>query len=147
MIKFKALLEGQEWEWMRARCHMVVCEDSQGVIGYDDEKGSIRCGAVFDNFTVDSCSVHLAIDNPTVLRHGFLEELARHLFVTCGRARIFAVVPSNNSRALKLNLHIGWKEVGRIPDAISKDIDGVVLRMDKEDCRYLPQEVKQGVAA
>ena len=146
MIYFKALTTQAEWDWMFSMCHMIRCEDSQGVIGYDDG-GTIQCGSVFDSFTSDACSVHLAILNPIVIRHGFLTELARHLFITCGRKRIFGLVPSNNAKALKLNAHLGWKEVARIPDAIRSGVGYVVLRMDKEDCRWLPKEAEKAEAA
>jgi len=146
MIYFKALNTQAEWDWMYALCYMIRCEDSQGVVGYD-EKGDLQCGAVFDSFTVDSCSVHLAIPNPMSIRHGFLDELARHLFITCKRKFIFGLVPSNNARALKFNTHIGWREVARIPDAIRSGVDYVVMRMDKEECRWLPKEVREEEAA
>lgn len=145
MIYFKPLTTKPEWDWMFALCNMIRCEDSQGVVGYD-EKGNLQCGAVFDSFTNDACSVHLAILNPMVIRHGFLDELARHLFVTCKRQRIFGLVPSNNAKALKLNKHLGWREVARIPDAIRLGVDYVVMRMDKEECKWLPKEFKEEAA-
>lgn len=146
MIYFKALSTQPEWNWMHALCHMIKCEDSQGIIGYD-EKGIIKCGAVFDSFTVDACSVHLAMLSPMALRYGFLDEIAKHLFITCSRERVFGLVPSNNSKAIKLNSHLGWKEVTRIPDAVSSGVDYIVLRMDKEDCRWLHHKTKEEEAA
>jgi RimJ/RimL family protein N-acetyltransferase len=109
-----------------------------------DEDGVIQAIAVFDSFTVDACSVHFAIDNPFVIRHGFLHEIARHLFIDCGRERIFGLVPSDNEKALKLDQHIGMEPVARIPDAMKRGVDYVVMRMNKEDCRWLPKvELKE----
>ena len=120
----------------------MLCEDTQGIVAYD-EAGAIQAISAFDSFTVDACSVHLAIDNPIVLRHGFLTELAYHIFVTCNRKRIFGLVPSNNKKARKLDEHIGFKEVARIPDAVREGVDYIVYRMDKEACRWLPQELRE----
>jgi hypothetical protein len=145
MIKFRPLTEQVEWTWMYERAHQIACEDSQGIVAYDD-KDEIQAVAVFDSFTVDACSVHFAIDNPMVIRSGFLNEIARHAFITCNRKRIFGLVPSNNERALKLDLHIGFTEVARIPDAIADGIDYIVIRLDKRDCRWLPQEIRQEAA-
>ena len=104
---------------------------------YDND--IIQAIAVFDSFTVDACSVHFAIDNPFVIKHGFLNEIARHLFIQCGRKRIFGLVPSNNEKALKLDKHIGMEEVARIPDAVKEGVDYIVMRMDKESCRWIEQ--------
>jgi hypothetical protein len=81
MIKFRPLTEQVEWTWMYERAHQIACEDSQGIVAYDD-KDEIQAVAVFDSFTVDACSVHFAIDNPMVIRSGFLNEIARHAFIT-----------------------------------------------------------------
>ena len=132
---FKPMTTLQELEWIRERTHVVPTIDSMGLVAYQDETIVAMCLA--DTFTVDSCSVHLGIDNPLVLRHGFLEELADWLFVQCGRKRLFGLVPDNNEKALKMNLHIGWREVTRIPDVLCEGVGTVVMRMDKEDCRWL----------
>ena len=134
---FKPLTETEEWKWVQARAHPIACEDSQGLVAYDND--IIQAIAVFDSFTVDACSVHFAIDNPFVIKHGFLNEIARHLFIQCGRKRIFGLVPSNNEKALKLDKHIGMEEVARIPDAVKEGVDYIVMRMDKESCRWIEQ--------
>ena len=138
MILFKALAESEEWDWVRARAHPIACEDSGGVVAYD-ERG-IQAICVWDSFTVDACSVHFAIDNPFVIRAGFFDEVARHLFITCGRDRIFGLVPADNEKALKLDIHMGFEEVARVPEGYAKDVDYVVLRMDKETSRWLNEE-------
>ena len=140
-MMFRPLQNQEEWNWVRTRAHCIFCEDSQGIIAYD-ERG-IQAVAVFDSFTVDACNVHFAIHNPFVIRSGFLVQIAIHLFVTCGRNRIFGLVPSTNKKALKLDTHIGMKEVTRVPDALAKGVDYVVLRMNKDECRWLPEELRE----
>lgn len=104
--------------------------------------GPIQAIAVFDSFTKNACNVHLAIDNPRVIKYGFLSEIARYLFVQRDRTRIFGLVPSTNRKALKLDTHIGFTEVTRIPNALAEGIDYVVLELRREDCRWLDQERK-----
>ncbi len=141
-MRFAPLTTPDEWQWVKSRCHQFAMEDSQGIIAYDDND-EICAGAVFDTFTVDSCCAHIAVDRPIAIRRGFLHEIARHLFIVCGRKRIFGQVPSTNEKALKFDLHIGFEEVARIPDSIATGVDTIIIRMDKEGCRWLPEELRR----
>ena len=140
-MMFRPLTTEEEWIWIKDRAKLIACEDSQGIVAYDNR--GIQAIAAFDSFTLDACNVHFAIANPLVIRSGFLSEIARHLFIQCGRKRIFGLVPSTNKKALKLDKHIGMKEVARIPDALAEGIDYVVLCMKREECRWLPKELKE----
>jgi L-amino acid N-acyltransferase YncA len=141
MIEMHPITSVREWSWFKERTHVIRCEDTQGICAYMD--GNLAAMAVFDSFTVDSCSVHLAIDNPMVLRHGFLEAIAYHAYIVCGRTRLFGLVPDNNKRALKLDKHIGFKEVARIPHAVSENVGYIVMELHRRDCRFLPEEVRE----
>ena len=145
MIQFKALDNQHEWEWFKGRTHVIQCEDSQGIVAVSAE-GNILAICVADSFSPDSCNVHMAIDNPIVIRSGFLSECGRHLFHHLKRNHIFGLVPSNNARALKFNKHIGWREVARIPDGVGTGTDYVILRMDKAECRWIDQPAKEEAA-
>lgn len=142
MIHFKPLTKHDEWSWILERAHPICCEDSQGIVAYDDN-GDIQAVCVFDSFTTESCSVHFAIGNPFVIKHGFFTEVANHAFHTLGKKRMFGLVPSDNPKALKLDLHIGFHEVARIPDAIRDGVDYIVIRLDKKDCRWLSEELRE----
>jgi hypothetical protein len=135
MMAFKPLTEQAEWDWVYSRARPIQCADSQGIVSYD-ERG-IQAVAVIDGINSDSCNVHLAIDNPLVIRAGFIHEVCRHIFETLGKARFFGLVPANNEKALKFDKHIGLTEVSRIPDGYATGVDYIVLRMDKEDCRWI----------
>lgn len=123
------------WEWVKEKAHVIRCEDTQGITAL--REGEIQAVAVFDSFTACACNVHMAIVNPFVIRAGFLNEIGRHLFVVCGRSRIFGLVPSNNPKALKLNRHIGMIEVARVPDALDEGVDYIVMEMEKARCRWI----------
>jgi RimJ/RimL family protein N-acetyltransferase len=135
-VIFKPLNKQAEWDWIQARARPVRCEDSQGIVAYNTED-EIQAITVFDSFIMDACSVHLAIDNPFVIRHGFLSETANHLFNVCERNRIFARIPATNTKSIKLTKHVGFSEVARIPEGFTKDVDFIVMRLDKEDCHWL----------
>jgi hypothetical protein len=135
-VYLSPLQHGTEWQWVKRRAGVILCEDSGGVVARMND-GSIAAISVFDSFTQSSCCVHMAIDRPIVLRHGFLEEVARQVFLVRDRKRIFGLTPENNERALRLNYHIGFRRVGHIPDAFDDGVGYVVLRMNKEECRWL----------
>lgn len=138
MIRFEPMTTDAQWVWFKSRTHVILCEDTQGIVALDgDDK--ILAILVADSFSPDSCNVHMAIDNPVVIRRGFLQEVARHLFIACNRNHIFGLVPANNKKALKFDKHIGFKEVARIPDGVGSGTDYVVLRMDKATCPWLEQ--------
>lgn len=136
-MKFKPLSTAEEWRWFTARTNTIACADSQGIIV--ERNGVIQAAAVFDSFTRTACNVHFAIDNPMVIRHGFIHEITRHAFLACGRSRIFGLVCSTNSKSLRLVRHIGMTEVARVPNAIDEGIDYIVHELTmKHDCRFLP---------
>jgi hypothetical protein len=152
LIFFKPMTEQHEWDWVYSRAYPIRCIDTQGIVAFN-EKGEIKAICVADSFTPDACQVHVAIDSPTVIRRGFFNEVFRHLFIQCGRSRVFGLVPADNAAALKLNKHMGFTEVARIPHGYSEEVDYVILSMDKASCRWLnspktaPQRIEQEKAA
>ena len=140
-VQFKAMTTQPEWLWLNERTHVIRCEDTHGIVAYRGVE--LGAAAVFDSFTVDACSVHLAIDDPLILRHGLFEQIAYHAYVVCGRTRMFGLVPDNNAKALKLDKHIGFKEVARIPHAVSEDVGYIIMELHRKDCRFLPEEMRE----
>jgi len=135
MITFKALNHPAEWAFIKSRAFVKAMEDSQGIVAVDGDRIVAVC--VVDSFTNDKCNVHVAIDNPMVIRRGFFQEIAYHLFITCGCNRIFGLVPESNKKAVKMDKHMGFEEVGRIPHAFGEGDDCVVLCMEKAKSRWL----------
>ncbi len=142
-MRFSALSTEEEFLWFKERTSVIRCEDTQGIVA-THESGRILAVCVADSFGPDNCNVHMCIDSPLVIKHGFLNEIGRHLFEVCGRKRIFGLVPSNNDKALKFDKHIGFTEVCRIPDGVAEGVDYIILRMDKADCPWI--EHKQEAA-
>jgi hypothetical protein len=140
MITFKPIETPFEWDWIKKRTHILLCEDMMGIVAYETDNGNILAACAADSFVSDKCNVHVAIDNPLVIRHGFLKEAFEWLFVGCGRKFVLGLVPSYNEKALKFDQHIGFREINRIPDAFGTDVDCIVLRMDAHDCHWLLEE-------
>ena len=140
-MKFKPMTEQAEWEWVYERSFPIYCIDTQGIVAYD-ERG-IQAVVVADSFTQSSCCVHFAIDNPMAIKHGLFHEVSRHLFNVCGRHSLIGLVPSNNDRAIALDLHIGFVEVGRVPDGQAEGVDTVILQLTRENAARWLEPLKE----
>jgi hypothetical protein len=130
-VKFVAL-QAKHWNWIAERAKPSLCEDTKGVVAEDDF-GKILAAAVFDSWSYNACSVHIAIDSPMVLRHGFVDALKDYVFNQSGRKMVLGFTPADNKRALKFNNHVGMKEIYRLKDGYKDGVDFVVTQMTKDD--------------
>ncbi len=129
----------RDWGWVSSKlqCHLV--EDSGGFLAVD-RHGDYCAAIVFDSFTATSACCHILIENPLVIRRGFLQMAAKAIFVHGGRHVIIGLTPANNDKALEFNRRIGWKEVYRVRDGYAFGIDCVIHEMRREECRWLSKE-------
>ena len=134
-MEFKPLQTAEEKAWIDAHFFPVWCNDSEGMMAYHN--GKIVAACVADSFSAVGCNVHYGIENPMVIKHGFIHKIAHHLFIERGRTVIFGLVPASNLKALKLDKHIGFVEEARLREAYDVGVDLVILRMDKASCRWL----------
>jgi len=144
-MRFKALTEPEEWQWIWERAYPMAVKDTQGIVAYDD-KGKIAGIVVMDSWTPSGCQTHFAIENPMCIRRGLFREVAVHIHVTCGRPYIFGLIPANNDKAHKFDLKMGFKEVARVPEGYDIGVDYIVVRLAKEENRWLPDEYKSEAA-
>jgi len=141
-IVFAAMKNSDEWNWMFKRAEPILTVKSKGIVVRDmsTDLNDIVAMAVFDNWTETSVQMHMAIDKVMVLRHGFLEEIAKYVYTQAKRDIILACVPSDNTKALRLNKKIGMTAVHTIKEGFKKGVDYVLLELRKEDCRWLHEE-------
>ena len=142
MVCFRALNIDRDWAWVHERANPVLCENTNGIVAERD--GKPIAAAIFDQWTASSCQVHICMDDPFVIRHGFFREVCTYVFVTCGRKCIIGLTPADNERAVRFNRHVGMREIYRIEDAIDEGIDYIVVRMDRDECRWIEQERNLG---
>lgn len=99
-----------------------------------ERDGELIAGIVVNNFNGTNATVHIALTKS--LPRDFLPVCFEYLFVQCGLKRVTGLVPADNPKALKFDLHIGFKEEfvmkhGHPSGAMH------VLVMFKEDCRWI----------
>jgi hypothetical protein len=113
-----------------------ITSDTAGFVAYDIVSRETVGAFVCQDWTKNSVQVHQAILNPMVIRHGFYEECADYIFSFAGRKKAFALVASDNKKALSVNRKIGFTEITRLIDAVTDGVDYVVMELKREECRY-----------
>jgi len=120
-----------------------ICEDTRGITALD-ENDTPQAVCVFDSWSYNSCIIHIWINNPFVLKHGFPEEVFNFVFSEeSGRNKIIGITPSDNLKALKFIKNIGFKEIYTISDGFKVGVDYVITEMNKDECRYFSHGKKR----
>ena len=138
-IEFRAFSGPHDWGWVNQQVGILQVEDTTGIMAIDTDTNTTVGACIMDNWTANSVQAHFMITDPMVLRHGFIEECFDYIFNHAGRRYIYGFVPGNNEKALKLNAHMGFTEILRLPDAFTDGVDYVVMQLRREDCKYLPE--------
>jgi len=95
----------------------------------------IRAVVVYCGFFGKSCMVHVGSVGQHWATKDFLKKVFDYPFNTLKLKVIIGTVAGNNEKALKLNRHLGFKDVATIADAHA-DGDLVILEMRPEYCKW-----------
>ena len=134
-MKFVPFTFEDHGEWVKSLLSPIYCEDTKGIVAEKDGEpvGVMLC----DMWTHNSVQVHIGITDKMCLKHKMHYEFCDWVFNVCDRQMMLGLVPSNNLQALKLDKHFGFKEVGRIPNAIKDGVDYVIMQLTKDECKYI----------
>jgi RimJ/RimL family protein N-acetyltransferase len=103
------------------------------------ENSELRAVVLYDSFSKCDCNIHIASDEKTGwLSRAFLIAAFMHPFVQWDLRRVTGLVPAKNKKALRFDLHLGFKQEGYLRNALPDD-DIIVLGMLREECKYIPQ--------
>lgn len=139
-LEIRAFHGPVDWAWVNQQVPILRVEDTTGLMAVDVETNETVGACVLDNWTNNSVQAHLMITSPLVIKHKFLQYIGEYLYGECGLKYIYALVPGDNEKALRLDKHMGFRELLRMPDAWEDGIDIVVLVMTAEECNvYTPQ--------
>ena len=142
-VGFRSVKNDRDWKWVCNTMPMNRSEETSGLVAYDKATGLPLAATICDSWSPMTVNCHIIIENPIVLRHGFFEECANWIFGVCGRERIFGLVPANNEKALKLNKHLGYKELIRLTNGYRDGIDYVLMELVNTDCKFWDGEIHQ----
>ena len=130
MLRFEGLKQ-EHWGDIPDEARPRWCEDTQGIIALN-HRDEVVAACILDSWSFNSCQIHIWIDNPFVLKHGFQEAVFKHVFDTCEREVIIGITPDDNPKALKFIKHMGFKEIVRIKDGYKDGIDYVITEFRKD---------------
>lgn len=139
---YRAFFGEYDWGWFKQRVPLLRVEDTKGITAIDLDANKTVAMVILDNWTQNGVQCHIAIDDPMVLRHGFLEECMDYVFNVCGKKKAWGLIPADNEKALKLNKHMGFVEVVRLKDGYADGVDSVIMEMTRETSKYIPEPAK-----
>lgn len=99
------------------------------------EKDSLLGGAVFENYTGRSISMHMAGFRNHWMNRDLLWALAAYPFNQLHCETVFAPVPSFNMESLCFCYHVGFSEVTRIDD-VFPDGDMIIMGIKESECKW-----------
>ena len=130
-----------EYGWLVERAGCDITPGFKAIKAVDAD-GRIHGMIGYGAWTANSCLMHIALENPASFR-SLLSWAFRYLFEQTGRNVAFATVRAKNERSLRLVNHVGFREVYRLKDAIAIGEDMVLFEMRRENCRWIPEEVRK----
>ncbi len=121
-------------EWLCERLELVPTRHIVA-IGSTNSEGKLLGVAGYDNFTGSCCEMHMA-GVPGWLTKKFLAYAFYYPFVELKCKTVIGKVAASNTRTLKIDKQMGWRELCIIPDAYP-DGDMHVLIMRRKECKWL----------
>jgi RimJ/RimL family protein N-acetyltransferase len=94
-------------------------------------------GVIFSHYTGESIAIHSGSWDPHWINRDMLFVVFDYPFNQLGVKRIFGQVPEDNKHARSFNENLGFWYVARVEGVFPGDIACMVMRMDREDCRFL----------
>lgn len=131
-------VSANNWGWIHEKIQPHWVEDTTGLVMTDESKPVAAC--VMDSWTDNGCTLHIVIENPMVLRRGFLEEIFWYVFEERGLKMVWGFTPGDKKAALNFNDRVGMKEMFVMEDAQADGVDLVVTRMLRSECRWIGEE-------
>ena len=96
----------------------------------------LNAGVIYVEYTGSSVQMIAARFTKQPLSRGFFRAIFDYPFNNLGCKKVLALVRSRNDRALRLDLHLGFRVEAVITDWYPGD-DQVILAMTKDQCRWL----------
>jgi len=121
--------------------------DLQCIGWVSDEEKKLAIVVGFNGFIGKLAQIHVAYaEGWHFTPRAMLREVFRYAFDVTKREMLIAVVNSKNERAMRMDLHLGFREIFRLPRMHDDDGDMVVLGMAKGECRYLDVKTEEVAA-
>lgn len=127
--------------FLQAYAHIAPSADLQLVGWVTDDK--LRMVVGLSGFLGKVCQIHVAMQPGFAFTpQEMLAGVFKLVFEDFQRETLVGIVNSNNEKAMKYDLHLGFKEVARLPGMHDDGGDMVVLALAKADCKYIQRPLE-----
>jgi len=117
------------------------CGDLQALFWVDAEN-NIEWVIGYTAFIGKTCQMHMVNLKGGYTPKGLLFGAFDFPFNHCGLEKVFGIVNSKNTKAMKYDQKLGFKEALRFEGMHDNGGDLVVLHMDKADCKWIVERRK-----
>jgi len=127
--------------FMQHYAHVLPAMGTHYIGWVSEEDTKLKMCIAFNAFMGKVCQIHVGyVENWHFTPKQMLKAVFEYGFDVLKRDVLLGIVNSNNERAMKYDLHLGFTESHRLPGLHDDGGDIVILRMNKADCKYLKQE-------
>ena len=125
--------------WVCEKVGLTWGPEGRETIGVVEDNSTVISGVIYENLTGKSVQCHIAVEGG--LRK-LLPAIFIYAFIQLKVEKMIAMVNTANPKSITFCCKLGFE-----PEALIKDVypdgDMVVLVLNKKDCMFLPQEVRQ----
>jgi len=123
-------------EWVAMRVGTVFNDKLDHCIGVHWH-GRMKGGVVFSGYVGAAIMVHMAGDESNWATRDFLWMVFDYAFNQLGVRKLLGTVAATNTRALAIDLRMGFHIEARLRDVLPDGGDLLVLVMDRADAKWL----------
>jgi RimJ/RimL family protein N-acetyltransferase len=133
----------KQWDFlasfMQHYAHVCASPDTR-FIGWV-EQGELKMCVAFNAFLGRTCQIHVAMMPGYHFTPRKMMDACFHFaFEELRVSTLLGIVNSNNKKALRYDMHLGFKEEHRMPGMHDDNGDIVLLSMARADCKYLKEK-------
>lgn len=106
--------------------------------------GEIIAGVLYDDFNGSNIWMHVAAKpGRNWLNRMYLKACFAYPFTQLNCRRISGWVEASNTDARRFDEHLGFQQEAVLSGAARDGGDVIIYRMFKEECRFIPQDLKR----
>lgn len=125
----------EHYDWIARRAHLVIGSSFRAIEGVD-EQGRIVAMVGYDGWVPNSCSMHVAVENPLAFRR-MVRPAFGIPFIEAKKRVVTGTVLSTNKASLKIVKHLGFKPLCVLRDGWADGVGIHFFEMRREDCRWI----------
>lgn len=141
----------EEWQaltgFLRHHAQVQPSVDMQ-CIAWVNEEQKLAIVVGFGGFMGSIAQIHTAYaEGWHFTPRSMLRAVFGYAFNDLKREMLLGIVNSKNVKAMRMDLHLGFREIFRLPGMHDDGGDIVILAMRKDECRYLDKSAPSVVIA